>query len=290
MGLWAYIKEAFRATYLGMFVSPSWMIIAVFGFLGIVLSPGFFLIGTGLELAYLLTIATNPRFQSYVQNKVRGQLLLQQKRELSKQADKLVKQLNDEEKNRFNNLKSRCDSIIEPYSSQYHLTAQIIDQHTQSLNKLLWIFLQMLVTKHAITRSLQGVVNSKVQADFTQRINALQNQLNDKTVTDGLRKSLESKLEILKLRLQTLSEAKQKLTYIDAELDRIEQQVELIREQAVVSKDSQGIADRIALASSSLNQTGEWIKQQEGFLDSIEDVTEPPPTIVSQKQANKEKQ
>ena len=61
LGMPTYLKEAFNAKFAGMFISPAWIPIGVFGFLGLVVSPGFFLIGAGIELAYLFTIATHTR-------------------------------------------------------------------------------------------------------------------------------------------------------------------------------------------------------------------------------------
>lgn len=281
LGLSRYIKEAFNAKYLGMFISPAWIIIAPFAFLGLMVSPGFFLIGTGLELTYLFTIATHPRFQNHVQNKIRSKLLLEENLAWKQRTDKLIGQLKPNDNERFCDLKNRCDSIINFYSTQLSLTLDTIQQHSQSLNKLVWIFLQLLVTKQAVMNLMQ---ENLTNTDFETRIQKLEAQINKPGIADDLKKSLESKRDIFKLRLHTLAEAKQKLAYVDSELERIEQQVELIREQAIVSKDSQGIASRIDLVSTSLSQTGEWIKEQESVLGSVDHMLEGSPNILSQQQ------
>src|SRR5688572_28151857 len=64
LGLWGYIKAAFNARPLGMFVAPNWVGLALFALLGW-WNPAFLLIGAGLELAYLYALATNKRFQRY---------------------------------------------------------------------------------------------------------------------------------------------------------------------------------------------------------------------------------
>jgi hypothetical protein len=290
LGLWAYIKAAFTARFLGMFVSPAWLIIAAFGFLGALVDPGFFLIGAGVEFAYLFTIASHPRFQRIIQYRIQSELNVIEKAQWQERINKLILQLAEDDKKRFYNLENRCDSILDFYSTQLSLNAQLLEHHSQSLNKLLWIFLQLLVTKQAVVNLTQGTLYLKNRKSLEAKIQELEEQLNKPDIAAELKKSFESKRDIIKMRLQTLIEAEQKMTYITAEIDRIEQQVELIREQALISKDSQGMANRIDMVSSSLSQTSEWIKQQEGFLGSMEDFGETSPSILSRRQKSKEAQ
>ena len=59
-GFLDYLSAAFNARPMGMFVAPNWVGIAAFGILGAA-NPGFWVIGAGLELGYLLSLATNKR-------------------------------------------------------------------------------------------------------------------------------------------------------------------------------------------------------------------------------------
>lgn len=287
LGLPRYIREAFLARHLGMFVSPSWIIIMATAFLGSMVNPGFFLMGAGTELAYLFTLATNPRFQNHVQNKLRSKLVAKENLAWKQRTDKLIGQLRPEDDERFSELKSRCDLIIDFYSTQLSFPLEILQQHSQSLNGLVWIFLQLLVTRQAVMNLMQENITS---ADFEAKIQKLETQIRKEGIAEDLKKSLESKRDIFKMRLQTLAEAKQRLAYVDSELERIEQQVELIREQAIVSKDSQGIANRIDLVSSSLGRTGEWIKEQESVFGSVEKMLEGSPDFLSQQKRTLENQ
>src|SRR5262245_38612988 len=65
-GFLDYITAAFNARPWGMFVAPNWIGLGAFGLLGATLDPGFWVVGAGLELGYLLLLATNPRFQRVV--------------------------------------------------------------------------------------------------------------------------------------------------------------------------------------------------------------------------------
>ncbi len=64
-GIMSYVAAAFNARPFGMFVAPNWIGLAAMGLLGIA-NPGFWVLGAGLELGYLLTLATNSRFQRAV--------------------------------------------------------------------------------------------------------------------------------------------------------------------------------------------------------------------------------
>jgi hypothetical protein len=71
VGMWDYIKAAFNARPIGMFVAPNWVGLALFALLGW-WNPAFLLIGAGLELAYLYALSTNKRFQRYVSGRRDG--------------------------------------------------------------------------------------------------------------------------------------------------------------------------------------------------------------------------
>ena len=66
--------------------------------------------------------------------------------------------------------------------------------------------------------------------------------------------------------------------YIDAELERIQQQVELIREQAALSTDPELLSQRIDEITATLGTTGQWIRDQQQVYGAMEDLlTDPPP-------------
>jgi hypothetical protein len=65
-GILDYVGAAFNARPLGMFVAPNWVGLAAVGLLGIA-NPGFWVLGAGLELGYLLLVSTNRRFQRTVE-------------------------------------------------------------------------------------------------------------------------------------------------------------------------------------------------------------------------------
>ena len=102
--------------------------------------------------------------------------------------------------------------------------------------------------------------------------------LDQQQIKDDLRRSLEGQLEILQQRMEKRRETREKLVFLDAELVRIEEQVELIREQAALSTDPELLSQRIDEITATLGTTGQWIRDQQQVFGAMEDLlTEPPP-------------
>src|SRR2546426_10379626 len=100
---WDYVRSAFNARPMGMFVPPNWIGLGVFGFLG-VLNPGFWIIGLGLELAYLGRLATDSRFQRLID----GARQLGKRRDWQEKLGTLIRQLPPEDQQRYRLLEQRC--------------------------------------------------------------------------------------------------------------------------------------------------------------------------------------
>ena len=121
-------------------------------------------------------------------------------------------------------------------------------------------------------------MNRGTATDLRKRVSALERQQADASLTEELRRSLGGQLDILKQRLLQRTDAERKLTYIDAELERIQQQVELIREQAALSTDPELLSQRIDEITATLGTTGQWIRDQQQVYGAMEDLlTDPPP-------------
>src|SRR4029079_1958469 len=96
------------------FVAPNWVGVGAFALLGF-LNPGLWAVGAGLELAYLLTLSSNKRFQrtvdaTQVRQNVQGS---------AAKVTQLLNQLGPAERQRYAALESRCRTVIE----QQHLGA-----------------------------------------------------------------------------------------------------------------------------------------------------------------------
>ncbi len=273
-GFWDYVRHAFHARPIGMFIPPNWVGLALFVFLG-TLNPGFWIIGAGLELAYLGTLATNGRFQRVVQASRQWQT----RRQWQSTVDDLVRQLSGEGQRRYRALESRCRAILDQQQRMVVGPAGV-EAQGESLNRLLWVFLRLMLTRQSIDKILQEAAGgSEDITRLQERIGNLQLRLKEEAIGEELRKSLSGQIEILQQRVEKRREAREKLAFLDAELVRIEEQAELVREQAVLSTDPQTVSQRIDQITATLGGTSQWISEQQKIYGAVEDLLAEPPSL-----------
>lgn len=272
-GVLDYFTAAFNARPMGMFVAPNWIALAAFALLGIA-NPGFWVLGGGLELLYLLTLATNSRFQRAIAALPLGEA----RKEWNDKIAQLMTRLTADERERYAALAQRCVSIIDLQTPGAPESSQGIEAQADSLGRLSWMFLRLLVARNTILTVLADGEDDPV---LERRRSALERQVSDANTPADLRRSVVGQIEILGQRIEQRKEAERKLAYIDAELARIEEQVELIREQAALSTDPESLSQRIDEIAATLGGTGQWIRDQQKVYGAMEDLlTEPPPLTV----------
>ena len=294
--LWDYLREAFNARPIGMFFPPNWAMLGGFGLAaGYFRMPEFLVLGAGVELGYLLLLGTNTRFQRFVA----GKLGAAGTRQVEARWEKLVASLPDTDRRRYATLAQRCQSVLE---QQFHAdtSAPGFDSQSDSLGRLTWMYLRLLVTRQGIQRVLrEGAVRSPGDpppvpgtgapgmsiSGLEKRLAELKRRLADPSIGDDLRRSLEGQADLLEQRVARRAEADSKLAFLDAELARIEEQVELIREQAVLSTDPDHLSQRIDEISATLGTTGEWIADQQKTIGAMDDLIAEPPPLAAQTRA-----
>jgi hypothetical protein len=280
-GLWTYIKAAFNARPIGMLVPPNWIGLAGVALTGWAMGPdalpGVLLIGAGLELAYLLGLSTSKRFQRLVD----GSAKLQDRKDWQKKLNDIVAQLDPDDRERYFNLQRRCYTIIE----QQRQNGETPELETQGegLGKLLWIYLRLLRTRQSILRIIRESLDLErgKGEPIDKRFKRISSEVQNPGLTDDLRKSLGGQLEILQQRMEKRKETRDKLAFLDAELTRIEEQVELLREQAVVSTTPAAVSERIDHIAATLGDTQQWVRDQQQILGTMDEIlTDPPPMVV----------
>ena len=269
-GFFDYISAAFNARPIGMFVAPNWVGLAAFGILGIT-NPGFWVLGAGLELGYLLTLATSKRFQ----NTVAGKPVAAARTAWNQRISRVLDRLEPADVRTYDALAQRCRSILDMQVQNAAEPPEGLEQQAESLGRLSWMFLRLLLARRTIGQVMGGAQND---AEVQRKIASLERQQQQAGLSEELARSLSGQLEILKQRLQQRMDGDRKLAFIEAELERIQQQVELIREQAAMSTDPGLLSRRIDDIAATLGSTGQWIRDQQQVYGAMEDLlTEPPP-------------
>ncbi len=272
-GFLDYVTAAFNARPIGMFVAPNWVGLTAFGLLGMA-NPGFWVLGAVLELGYLLTLATNRRFQQTVE----ARPITAARQEWNDRIQRVLGRLTPEDRRVYDELSERCRSILELQLQGTTDSPPGLETQADGLGRLSWTFLRLLLARRTIGTVLGGARND---LELQRKIAALERQQQQLGLSEELARSIGGQLEILRQRLTQRSEGDRKLVFIEAELERIQQQVELIREQAAVSSDSDLLSRRIDEITATLGATGQWIRDQQQVYGAMEDLlTEPPPLVA----------
>jgi hypothetical protein len=271
-GFFQYITSAFNARPFGMVVPPNWVGLAAAGLLG-VLNPGFWVLGAGLELGYLLMVSSNERFRKNVD----ARAALGSRGDWDTRVARALAELDDADGRRYQAIAERCRSIIDLQTSSADSPPPGLETQQEGLGRLTWMYLRLLLARHTIAKVI-GESSGSGASDLTKSMAAIERRLKTNQLTDEVRRSLEGQLEILRQRIDRRGDADRQLTFIDAELQRIEHQVELIREQAALATDPELLSQRIDEIAATLGGTSQWMRDQRQVLGAMEDLlSEPAP-------------
>lgn len=270
LSYWDYVKAAFRRKLrlplLGSMPANP-MTLGVFAVLGL-LSPGFWFLGAATEIAYLAAMANSKRFQKLVE----GERLLGAQQRWEDKVDGVVARLIPPGQERYRQLLAQCRRILGISETlESDALGGLRGMRGQGLNQLLWIFLRLLTSRQVIVNNVESLDGPEIEAEITEleeRIDSLDPQ------NDGaLRRSLEGTLEIRRKRLENLQRATHSLQVIEAELDRIEQQAELIREETAVGGKPEFLSARLDAVTSTMTEATRWMDQHADLFGTLGDET-----------------
>lgn len=251
LGLWDYLKAAFtaRLPVKGLGGLPlNYLALGSFGLLGLI-NPGFWLVGAGLELAYLFSVTHNQRFRNLVDN----DLLEEDQASFFGRQEQLQELLPSEARERLTHLQQRCDRVRD-LSRKLGLDEGSFDAWSLASMQVIY---QKLLLSHSV---LQGQLAEISSERLARELDEAETQLLQASDDDfRLQQTLTSTVDILKKRIANVTEAQGKLRYITAELSRIEQQVELIVEEAALAKEANHLSSYIDSVVQTFGATETWL-------------------------------
>lgn len=258
--MWRYLKSAFLVTVdvpsLGR-IPVNALGAAAFAILGFA-QPAFWFLGLAIEAAVVPALAFNPRFQKVVE----AQSLELSQGDAEQKRKELVKILETGAQQRLWGLATKCNQVLDVFRSQ-QAEDYIIDSNDQALKNLEWVYLKLLVARHHLQSP-----SSETEQSLEKKIQDLDKDLRDGEETESLRQSKTATLNILKKRLATMRTKQQTLAEIESDLTRIDNQVDLILENATVQGKPQTISADIELASDLLG--GSVFGEDESAISQLE--------------------
>ncbi|MCK5796828.1 MAG: hypothetical protein KAI47_06590 [Deltaproteobacteria bacterium] len=154
---------------------------------------------------------------------------------------------------------------------------------TEGINKLLWAFLKLLYSRHAVRRFLattdERAIRTQLQ-DVETKLAALGDEMEDTPNQIRIRRTLVSTLESINLRLENLAKAQDNFQYLELEIDRIDNKITSIAELAVNRQDPDFITSEVDGVAASMEETEAAINDL-NLLD-IEDSDAPPPAFLDE--------
>jgi hypothetical protein len=182
------------------------------------------------------------------------------------------------------------------------------DPRLRKLDELMWTYLRLLGIEESLERFLETERREDLPALLKEaeaeaaRLNGELEALKAK----GPSPTLETKqrylgsrlerLEVLRKRQQRAEQAQANLALVLSEQERLDQQIKLIRADAVATKNAEALTARIDATVEHLDQTNKWLSEMDEFKDLVADmpatdlrvgyeVSRQPPRLVPVEQA-----
>jgi hypothetical protein len=271
-----YVRAAFRQrVQMGMlgYVPVNKLAVFTCALLGF-LNPGFWLLGAAAEIVYLVGVAGNERFQKLIQ----GEALLREQAGGEKKIQQTVTLLTPPSAERYRRLLEQCRLIL-GINTPLDDSGTLEDMRAGSLNQLLCLFLRLLSSREVLLTTLSQVDKKNLEADMDR----LKDKLTKAEADSPLARSVQATVDIEGKRLENLGKAKDSLEVIEAELERIEQQVRLIREESAVSGGPEILSSRLDAVTSTLTETSKWMDQHAELFSTpfADDVMATSPNLPS---------
>jgi hypothetical protein len=278
-GLADYLREAFLFRWNLLFFAGGAAAAALTPFPDLLLP----LVGAA-EVTYLAGLISVPRFRAAIDAKVHAQRQAATAGTVAQPpAASLVTMLGGlpaAERARFERLHARCLEMRKIAAgvrgaAGEHGTAE--DIRTPGLDRLLWLFLRLLVSRTALDRFLAAMDEKELTArldDLRRQLGTAQGAGDDRVI-----RSLQDSIASGELRLDNFGRAKKNAEFVRIELDRIEGKIQALAEMAVNRQDPDFLSSQVDSAAESMRQTEKTVSELQ-HLTGLGDQLQDPPAIL----------
>ena len=158
------------------------------------------------------------------------------------------------------------------------------DPRLRKLDELMWTYLRLLSIEESLGQFLETEGRERVP-DLLKEAEAEAGRLNgeiESLKAKGNTALLETKqrylgsrlerLDVLRKRQQRSEQARANLELVMAEQDRLDQQIKLLRADAIATKNAETLTARIDATVEHLDQTNKWLSELDEFKDLVGDL------------------
>jgi hypothetical protein len=281
-GMQDYLKEAFLFRWNLLFFVGG-VAAAAMAPMSAALLP---LVAAG-EVMYLSGLVSVPRFRAAIDAKVHaartGPLDPLVPAQPTPSLITMLEGLQTDARNRFERLHTRCLEMrgiaagVRGAAGGEHGAAEEI--RTPGLDRLLWLFLRLLVSKTALDRFLSTMNEKEISTKLEEVRKSLATAQagGDERVV----RSLQDSVAMGELRLDNFGRAKKNAEFVAIELDRIEGKIQALAEMAVNRQDPDFLTSQVDSAAESMRQTEKAVSELQHLTGLADELEEPPPILAS---------
>lgn len=264
-----YLKRAFL---------NRWNLLLVLGAAGVAMLSPFPdvllpLVGA-VELVYLTALISHPKFRDAVDAQHHKETRTEAEISGQRSVQDIVAQFPPQDRQRFDQLRGRClemRSIALGVRGKQEASGE--DPNTAALDRLLWVFLRLLVSQQAMTRFLQRTDVRDIQSRLESARQQMQTQAGG---DERIIRSLQDSVAVQEQRLDNHNRARQNSEFVRVELDRIEAKIQAITESAVNRQDPNFLTSQIDSVTASMHSTEKAMSELQEITGFVEDLQQPP--------------
>lgn len=272
-GIKEYLKRAFL---------NRWnMLVFVGGVAAALLSPwpdALLPLVAAAEMTYLGGLIASPRFRKAIDAQVYQESKQQRTegREGARPIQEIVASLKPESSRRFEKVRARCLEMrgianqvrgrggpgIQPSE----------DLNTAALDRLLWVFLRLLISYEALERFLERTD----AADIRTRLAEAKARLGQTSEDERIVRSLQDSVAAQEMRLDNYERARKNADFVRIELDRIEAKIHVLTESSVNRQNPDLLSSQIDSVAESMQSTEKAISELQEITGLVDEMQEPP--------------
>jgi hypothetical protein len=241
------------------------------------------------EVAYLGGMVSIPKFRQAVDAQVHQESKAPmaakdaaQGRPATRSIQEIVSALPPESHRRFDQVRERCLEMRAISSGVRGRSASQSepgnDLSTATLDKLLWVFVRLLVSQDSLRRFLDRTNLEEIRTRIAETKTRLEQ------ISGGderIFRSLQDAVAAQEMRLQNYERAQNNFEYVRVELDRIEAKIHALAESSVNRQDPDFLSSQIDSVTASMQSTEKAISELEQITGLVDEMQEPPAILES---------
>jgi hypothetical protein len=234
---------------------------------------------SAVEIAYLGGLVASPRFRSAIDAGVYQEGRQQQSAAAGgvDPVQEIVRRLTVESRRRFEQVRARCLEMRAIASEVRGRSGPAVppaeDMSTQALDRLLWVFLRLLVSHEALSRFLERADVAEIRTRLAEAQSRLQQYGSG---DERIARSLQDSVAAQEQRLENYERARKNTEFVRFELDRIEAKIHALTETAVNRQDPDFLTSQIDSVAESMQSTEKAISELQQITGMVDEMQEPP--------------